>query len=545
MRPKRHRPVRRWLVVLCVLTLLAGCAGKETLIKSEPPPAATTAPSPAAPSSSAPSSSASSQPSGGEASTEPGGRKVLPIPDVEPEGFREPPPGIGLERYLGQEVDWTSCQGGTECAEIAVPLDHADPDGQAITLALRRARTSGTSRGTIFVNPGGPGGSGWSMVGQYAGGLFGYDVIGWDPRGVGRSTPVQCQNGADLDAYYDLDSTPDDVAEEKAMDEGNRAFAESCLAGSGRLLEHVSTVETVTDLDLMRQLVGDEKLHYLGYSYGTEIGAVYAQLFGQNVGHLVLDSAVNITDDDSVIQSQGFDRALGNFAEWCAAGNCSLGDDRSAVINSVTELWADLEAEPLPVGRRQLTQSLAVLGTLVPLYQDEGAWPYLAQALEAARAGDGEMLLGFADSYNERGSDGRYGQMLYGFNAVRCLDEADDGVEGAKRQAAEDAKKSPIFGANSGADLVCPMWPVAAREPVGKITGPEVTEPILVIGTTGDSATPYEYAQSMASQLRTGVLLTFEGEGHGAFGGGNACLDGAVRDYFVNDRPPPEGTRCS
>ncbi|MDN5725804.1 MAG: alpha/beta hydrolase, partial [Propionibacteriales bacterium] len=454
--------MRRWLrrggALVLTVVLLAGCAGKETLIKPE---------------SVGPSNAPTGLPSGPQQPA--GERPILPMPDVEPNGFRDPPPGAGLQRYLDQDPRWTSCGQGTDCAEVAVPLDYADPDGQAITLALRRARTAGTSKGTIFVNPGGPGGSGWDMVDQYAGGLFGYDVVGWDPRGVGRSTPVRCQNGPALDDFYALDATPDDAEEERAYESGNRAFAESCLAQSGPLLEHVSTVETVTDLDVLRQLVGDDKLHYLGYSYGTEIGAVYAQLFGRNVGHLVLDSAVNITDDDSTVQSQGFDRSLQNFATWCADGQCALGTTKVDVITAVTDLWAQLDANPIPVGNRELTQSLAVLGTLMPLYQDESAWPYLEQALQSARAGDGTVLLGFADAYNERQADGQYGQMQYGFNAVRCLDEADEGLTGAKRAAAEDAKKSPIFGANSGADLVCPLWPVAARQPVDKITGPDVT----------------------------------------------------------------------
>jgi len=466
------------------------------------------------------------------------------MPSVTPKGFRTPPPGSGLQRYVDQDVDWQSCGNRLECAEIAVPLDYEHPDDVAITLAVKRSRGGNGVQGSLFINPGGPGGSGWSMVDGYVGAFLGeFDVVGWDPRGVGRSTPVQCENDSALDAYYDLDSTPDDKAEQTALIEGTRKFTLSCLERSGRLLEHVSTVETVKDLDLLRQLVGDAKLNFLGYSYGTQIGATYAQLFGKNIGRMVLDSAVNITEDTSIIQAQGFDRSLEHFAQWCTEGNCPFGSSKEAVIKKITSFWDDLDSSPLTVGSRKLTQSLAVLGVLTPLYQDESVWPYLRQALAQAFSGDGSTLLQYADSYNQRSSAGSYGQMLFAFNAVRCLDEGDSGLAGAEKGAAEDARKSPIFAAYMGVDLVCPLWPVQAQQPLGTITGPDAP-PILVVGTTGDSATPYEYAQWMAAQLQSGVLLTYDGEGHGAFGGSNSCVNQTVTRYLAAGTVPDEGTIC-
>lgn len=549
-RPSGARRLGGVTVVVASALLAASCSlvGRLPFPGQQPPSpvtgGATTEASSAPATSTAPSASPSSGvPSGTPTPTV--ARSSVPMPSVTPKGFRTPPPGQGLARYVQQKVNWQSCGDGLECAEVAVPLDYAKPDDVAITLAVKRAPGGSGVQGSLFINPGGPGGSGWSMVDNFAGAFTGqFDIVGWDPRGVGRSTPVECENGAALDDFYDLDSSPDDAAEEAALVDGTRAFALSCLKLSGRLLEHVSTVETVRDLDLLRQLVGDNKLNFLGYSYGTQIGATYAQLFGKNIGRMVLDSAVNITEDTSIIQAQGFDRSLEHFAEWCAAGNCEFGSSSEEVIRKITSFFDELDSKPLAVGNRKLTQSLAALGVLTPLYQDESVWPRLRQALSRALAGDGSGLLGFADSYNQRESDGTYGQMLFGFNAVRCLDEGDPGIDGARQQAEKDAKQAPVFGRYLGADLFCPVWPVAAQPSIGKITGPGAP-PILVVGTTGDSATPYEYATWMAAQLQSGVLLTHQGEGHGAFGGSNMCVNRTVINYLTRGTVPAKGTVCS
>lgn len=546
-------PTSRWrgalvgtaAVVLGSL-LLTGCSlvgqlpfpgtGESSAAASEPPESTPVAPSSPSSPAATPAPSTTASPTVA--------RSSVPMPSVSPKGFRNPPPGLGMARYVDQEVNWQSCGARVECAEVAVPLDHARPDDVAITLAVKRSRGGAGVQGSLFLNPGGPGGSGWSMVEGYAGAFEGqFDVVGWDPRGVGRSTPVQCANGSALDSFYGLDSTPDDATERAALVDGTRTFALSCLQRSGRLLEHVSTVETVKDLDLLRQIVGDEKLYFLGFSYGTRIGATYAELFGRNVGRMVLDSAVNITEDTSIIQAKGFDRSLEHFAAWCAAGNCEFGSSQQAVIKRITSFWDSLDAKPLRVGSRELTQSLAVLGVLTPLYQDESVWPLLRQAIGQGLAGDGTALLSFADSYNQRSRSGSYGQMLFAFNAVRCLDEGDPGIAGVEQEAASDAAKAPVFGRYLGPDLVCPLWPVAAQPPLGRITGPGAP-PILVVGTTGDSATPYEYARWMADQLESGVLLTYEGEGHGAFGGSNECVNRTVMGYLARGAIPSEGTVC-
>nr|WP_239579520.1 alpha/beta hydrolase [Microlunatus panaciterrae] len=450
-----------------------------------------------------------------------------------------------MARYRGQQLHWSGCQKTLECTTALVPLDYAHLDGPAITLALsRRASTSGHRLGSLFINPGGPGGSGVEYTGYFKHkGLEDYDIVGWDPRGVGQSTPVECLTGKDLENYTEVDNSPDNASEDKAWIDVNREFGASCLRRSGALLEHVSTPETVRDLDLLRGLVGDRKLNYFGSSYGTYIGALYAQTFPKNVGRMVLDGAVNITDDETVSQTEGFDRALNNFASWCASQGCRLGATTAAVLKSIIALWDDLDRNALPVGSRELTQSLAVTGVALVLYENEDSWKYLREGLEdAVFKRDGSYLLYFADLYNQRDRRGNYGQSNYSFPAVRCLDTKDKGVTGARADAAKDAKRAPSIGRFFGPDMTCPMWPVAAVPDHPKIVAAGAA-PIVVIGTTGDPATPYEFAQMMAKQLESGVLVTLKGEGHLAYGQ-STCIQQIAVAYLVKGTVPRNGTTC-
>jgi len=472
-------------------------------------------------------------------------RPSLPEPNVNPEGFAPAPDGAGLAGYLGQELTWSDCGGGLECAQVLVPLDYADPSAQAITLSLaRRPATAEPRLGTLFVNPGGPGAAGSGLAGSFArDGLEQYDIVGWDPRGTGNSTPVRCYGAASTDQLEGLDMSPDDSVERSALVKGSYDFGRSCWENSGRLLAHISTVETVRDLDLMRQLVGDEELHYFGYSYGTEIGATYAEVFPFNTGRLVLDAAVNITDSDEVIQAMGFDLALGNFADWCAKTGCNLGNSREEVLAAITGLFDQLDAAPLDVKGRALTQSLAVEGVAQLLYGGKEAWPALAAYVGWAREGSGEALLWAADQLNTRDERGEYSAMFYAFPAISCLDHPDEGVLDADVTWAEDQSKAPIFGRYFGPQYTCPLWPVRPA-PQLDLRGVGA-EPILVIGGTGDNATPYQQAVTMAEQLDSGVLLTYEGEGHGSYGGKSPCVNSVVIAYLVNGTLPEDGFTCT
>lgn len=454
--------------------------------------------------------------------------------------------GEGLGAYLDQDPEWADCDDGTECAQVLAPLDYSHPGDRALTLSLRRKPATKSPRlGTLFINPGGPGASGKELVDRFeSDGLEQYDIVGWDPRGTGDSTPVRCWDDAATDAFNNLDMSPDNDAERVALIQGARDFGDACWQNSGTLLQHISTIETVRDLDLLRQLLGDKKLRYLGYSYGTQIGATYAELFPQNTGRLVLDAAVNITDSDDVIQAMGFDLALGNFAAWCAEQDCTLGSSKKEVLAATTDLFDALDTKPLKVGSRRLTQSLAVTGVAALLYGGKDAWPGLEKVIAAGISGQGAWLLQMADALNSRDENGNYDTMFYAFPAISCLDTGDErGVLDADELWVEDAKKAPIFGHYFGPQYSCPLWPVRPARQL-QIRGVGAA-PLLVIGGTGDNATPYQQAVSMADQLDSGVLVTYEGEGHGSFGGKSTCIDRIVVSYLVKGTVPADGVRCS
>jgi pimeloyl-ACP methyl ester carboxylesterase len=474
------------------------------------------------------------------------GRPLQPIPDVEPEGFTNPPPGKGLARYEKQELDWRSCGPGLSCSEVLVPLDYANPDGTAITLLAAKREATGDRRlGTLFINPGGPGGSGVWYVGYFnAAGLENYDIVGWDPRGVGHSTPVTCFGKDDLDQYFSMDSSPDDPSELQARIDKQMEFGRSCLDRSGTLLEHVSTMETVRDLDLLRHLVGDAKLNYFGSSYGTKIGSLYAEMFPHRVGRMVLDGAVNINSNSRIGQVEGFERALNHFASWCAKEQCRLGSQREDVLKVIKDFLDRLDQQPLAAsGGRTLSQQQGVEAVFYAMYGGIGSWPTLRDALTAAIFdNDGSGLLQLADASDRRDRDGNYGQLNYAFPAIRCLDNQDDSVRAAQQQLAEDSREAPVLGRLNGPDLTCPLWPV---KPAPKLPAVDAAgaPPILIIGTTGDPATPYEYARLMARELQSGVLVTFDGEGHLAYGQ-SGCVRELVVAYFVRYQVPRDGTRC-
>jgi pimeloyl-ACP methyl ester carboxylesterase len=300
----------------------------------------------------------------------------------------------------------------------------------------------------------------------------------------------------------------------------------------------------VQDLDMLRQLVGDAKLNFLGYSYGTYIGAVYAEKFPANVGKLVLDSAVNITEDESVVQATGFDLALGNYADFCASKKCSLGSTKQAVLDTITKLLDNLDASPLPGDKtRKLTQSLATDGIARLLYGDEQSWDALTEALQKAISGDGRYLLFYSDQVHGRQTNGQYDPSFGAFPAIGCADSQDDGIARAFSDWASDEQKAPIFGKAFGPNIVCAQWPVQGAASFD-ITA-KGAAPIVVVGAIGDSATPYQYAAWMSDQLDSAVLVTYSGNGHGTYGGKSACVDNAVVAYFAKGTVPPDGLFCT
>ena len=464
----------------------------------------------------------------------------------------------GLERFYGQQLDWTTC-GKFECAKATVPVDWSAPDGDVIQLALERQKaTSGTAVGSLLVNPGGPGASGVDALESVAleriskSVLAKYDVVGFDPRGVSRSAPVTCSDPKTLDSIVSADpdySTPAGIA---AVEQTYADFGSACLAKTGPLLGHVDTISAAKDMDVLRAALGDDKLTYLGYSYGTQLGATYAALFPERVGRLVLDGALDPTltyDETSIGQAKGFESALRAYVTDCQAGKgCPLTGSVDNGLAQIKTLLDHARAKPLTTDQpgRRLTGSLAFTGIALPLYSSS-YWTYLTAALtKALQSDDGSGLLSLADTYYERSPDGTYANnSTEAFWAIGCLDDqpsADVADMQASAAAIQAAAPTVGYYFAYGA-VICAKWPVPEVGPLSSYAA-KGAAPILVVGTTNDPATPYAWAQSLSKLLSSGVLLTYKGEGHTAYGVANDCLNGAVDAYLLDGTVPADGTRC-
>lgn len=464
----------------------------------------------------------------------------------------------GLEPFYRQAVAWTDCGAGFECARVDVPMDYAAPEGERVELALKRVRAGDPSTriGSLLVNPGGPGGSGMSFV-ESASMVFtpevmaAYDVVGWDPRGVGASTPVECVSDAELDALRAVvyDTTTQEGRD--ALRADMKRLGEACEANTGVALGFVDTVSAARDMDVLRAVLGDADLYYLGFSYGTALGAMYADLFPERVGRLVLDGAVDPALDYAELgygQAAGFEAALRAYAADCLAGSdCPLTGTVDDAVFQVQRLFDLVAGSPLPTASgRELTQPLAVSGVLLTLY-DNQYWPLLSEALRAAlEQQDGSLLLSYADLVADREPDGTYStNSTVAFTAINCLDyPVTTDPEFMDAEAARLRELSPTFGQFLAyGEIACDVWPVDATG-VRRPLAAEGAAPILVVGTTRDPATPYAWAEAMAEQLESGRLLTFDGEGHTAYGRSNACITDAVDGYLLHGKVPREGLVC-
>ncbi|MBH1934894.1 alpha/beta fold hydrolase [Streptomyces sp. AV19] len=498
----------------------------------------------------APTASAAARPHGGD---EPGTTLVADRPDL----------AAPLRPYYAQKLNWRSCAGkgaGFECASMKVPLDYAVPRGGDISLAVSRKRATDPSArlGSLLVNPGGPGGSAIDYLQSHAATKYPaevrarYDLVAVDPRGVGRSTPVNCLSDSDMDRYTQADPNPQTAAETRGYVANLKKFSQGCATRAGRVLRHVSTAEAARDMDVLRGLLGDSKLHYVGASYGTFLGATYAELFPSRVGRLVLDGALDPSLSAERVnreQAAGFQTAFTSFARDCARRvDCPLGtsgpDDAGKRLRA---FLAGLDRHPLATGEsRRLTEGLATTGVIAAMY-DEGAWPALRKALADAAGGDGKVLLALSDAYYERDERGAYSNLMAANSAVNCLDApaAFRGPDGVRRALPAFRKASPVLGeALAWASLGCAYWPVRSTGHPHRITA-RGAAPILVVGTTRDPATPYPWARALASQLSSGRLLTYDGDGHTAYTRGSECVDEAVDSYLLTGTPPPATRRCS
>lgn len=476
--------------------------------------------------------------------------------DGSPSGSASEPTPTGLDGYYDQTLSWHDCRGGFQCATLQVPEDYAKPDGRRLRLAVIRLRATGNRIGSLVVNPGGPGGSGVQYARAArsvltAGLRQRFDTVGFDPRGVAQSAPVRCLTTKQTQTYLNADPTPDGDADIATWRRDAKTMASGCEKRDGDLLRHVSTAETARDLDILRAALGDQKLTYLGKSYGTYLGALYAQRFPGRVRALVLDGAVDprSTGLKMVLgQARGFDTALRAFVASCQKkSSCPVhGSSPDAGVADIARMLKALDAKPLriPGESRRLTEGLATYGVLSALY-DKGSWPYLEDGLRELRDGSGSTLMALADSLSGRGPDGTYDNSTDAMNAIGCIDQPWPRGLSAYRTAAKRAsRESPTFGSGLvWTSLPCAYWPVKSPSAPPKLTAAGAP-PILVIGTTRDPATPLPWARALAEQLSSGVLLTRSGDGHTAYMMGNSCVDQAVDTYLTTTAPPKNDTHC-
>lgn len=461
-----------------------------------------------------------------------------------------------LARFYEQKLDWSAC-GANQCARLRVPLDYAEPEGRVIRLAVLRAPAQQRSErvGQLVVNPGGPGGSGvdYAASGPFT---FGdeltryYDIVGFDPRGVGRSTPLTCGDTRQTDEFLAADPDPDEPSEAATLDRLTRAYGEACLDNSGELARHMSTVEVAKDMDVLRAALGERQLDYLGASYGTLLGATYADLFPTHVRRMVLDGAIDpalSNEQISLGQAGGFQVAFNAYLEDCVKqGSCPLGDTVEAGAARIARLLDQIDATPLPTsGDRQLTEGLATYGIFLPLYLKE-YWPLLTAALQQAiDQGNGDRLLALSDQYTDRGASRYTSNSTAALYAVNCLDHSDSiPVSQVPKHFRDFEKVAPTFGRVFAYGLsTCSSWPVRSGSTTTALAA-KGAPPIVVVGTTRDPATPYAWARSLAAELDSGHLITRDGDGHTGFRQGNRCVDGAIEGFLVKGTVPKDGLSC-
>ncbi|WP_375487013.1 alpha/beta hydrolase [uncultured Jatrophihabitans sp.] len=440
------------------------------------------------------------------------------------------------------------------CAQIRVPLDYAEPNGRTISLELVRVhdRDNTSSKGSLLVNPGGPGASGNVFALGYTASvpltlLKNFDLIGFDPRGIGASSPINCLSDAQKDT---INAASPDIRTSAGFASARSTaamIARSCSSKYGSALPQYNTVNTARDMDQIRRAVGDEQMNYLGFSYGTELGSIYAHLFPSVVRVMVLDGAVNpLTSDITAFadQLQGFESSFDQFATYCRAHSpCkSLGDPRSAVY----AIQAKAKASPIPTSAagdsRKATLSLVTTGVLQALYS-ESEWPTLGNALVQARKGDSAGLLQLADDYNQR-YDGKYTNISDANTTIGCNDSKNGPTDAQIRATAKQwATRFPIFGLQNASSLfTCQQW----QKTRTALPLPTAKTPIkvLVVGNLHDPATPYKGAVDLARTMGNAELLSWDGEGHTSFGQGSSCVDNYVERYLVDRTLPPNNKTC-
>jgi pimeloyl-ACP methyl ester carboxylesterase len=463
-------------------------------------------------------------------------------------------------------VAWADCGDGFQCGTLTVPVDWARPRGESVGLALvRRPAAAPDQRiGSLVVNYGGPGESGvdslrrtWSRLPQTV--LDRYDVVSFDPRGTGASRPVDCVDDGLLDLSAGIAAVPSTPEQLDLLHRYNAMFAAGCAQRTGTFAGQVGTRNVARDLEAIRIAVGDPHLDYLGYSYGTIVGATYAQMFPASVGRLVLDGPPDYwisAHDYAFRQAKGFMDALGAFLDWCQQTGCSLAAS-GPPRDLLNQLIAQVDQQPMPATYTsdgvtrpgQLTSGLLENAVISLLYDRSRGWPLLGDALsQAVTTGTAPALLAYSDQYLGRAPDGKWDPLVEANAVITCVDRpaSRPPTTAAELAAVADFQAQlPPWG-GSFATASCVGMPKPAKG--DKLGDVQVrgTPPILVIGTTGDPATPYVGAQGMAARIQGSDLLTFDSTEHTAFGRAiSTCIDDAVVAYLVDGTLPPAGTHCA
>ena len=466
------------------------------------------------------------------------------------------PQGDGLDGYYAQQLEWSECSDGFECSSFSAPIDYANPADGAMQISVIRKLATGTALGSLVLNPGGPGGSGieYTTYAEYVVSdtlRENFDIVGFDPRGVGFSTPVECLDDEQTEEYIALDGSPDDQTEIDQAQAMSELFAQSCAINSPDTYKFLDTISAARDVDILRALLGDEKLNWLGKSYGTFLGATYADLFPERVGRMLLDGAIDPTLTNEKLsygQALGFELALTRFVDDCVTkSDCPLSASGAAGVSEVGDLLIELDANPITLDDGRLfTQAMGTLGVVGSLYDKQYGWPELRTNLGLAFDGDFSGLASSVDFYTGRQSDGSYKDNSNdAIAAVNCLDRPDRATtEETAALASEWKKVAPNFGEYlAWSNISCSYWQAEATGVPKEITAPG-TPTILVVGTVNDPATPYAWSQALAAQLSKGVLLTLDGDGHTAYYQGSKCIDEIVDNFYLTGEAE-DGITCT
>ena len=466
------------------------------------------------------------------------------------------PQGDGLDGYYAQQLEWSECSDGFECSSFSAPIDYANPADGAMQISVIRKLATGTALGSLVLNPGGPGGSGieYTTYAEYVVSdtlRENFDIVGFDPRGVGFSTPVECLDDEQTEEYIALDGSPDDQTEIDQAQAMSELFAQSCATNSPDTYKFLDTISAARDVDILRELLGDEKLNWLGKSYGTFLGATYADLFPERVGRMLLDGAIDPTLTNEKLsygQALGFELALTRFVDDCVTkSDCPLSASGAAGVSEVGDLLIELDANPITLDDGRLfTQAMGTLGVVGSLYDKQYGWPELRTNLGLAFDGDFSGLASSVDFYTGRQSDGSYKDNSNdAIAAVNCLDRPDRATtEETAALASEWKKVAPNFGEYlAWSNISCSYWQAEATGVPKEITAPG-TPTILVVGTVNDPATPYAWSQALAAQLSKGVLLTLDGDGHTAYYQGSKCIDEIVDNFYLTGEAE-DGITCT